>query len=62
MPKMNPIKNGKSKDKDTNKLASVERLSFPIPIKTPKEVNETSKFFKAKALACTTDKQDMLYI
>ena len=45
-PKTNPIKNGKKGDKETNKLASIERLPPPILAKSPKEVNEISKYFK----------------
>jgi len=53
---MNNIKTGKSKSKEINKLANVERLFPPIPTKTPKKVNEISKFFKAKAPTHITDK------
>jgi len=56
MPKINNIKTSKSKSKEINKLASVERLSPPIPTQTPKEVNEISKFFKAKAPTHITNK------
>ena len=56
MPKMNNIKTSKLKSKEIDKLASVERLSSSIPTKTPKEVNEISKFFKAKAPTHTTVK------
>ena len=35
--KTNPIKNGKAKKKDTDKPASIERLSPPIPTKTPRK-------------------------
>jgi len=45
-PKTNPNKNSKKGDKETNKLASIERLSPSIPAKFPKEVNEISKYFK----------------
>jgi len=48
MPKTNPIKNGKLKSKETDKLASVERVSFPIPVKTLKKINKISKFSKQK--------------
>ena len=47
-PKTNLVKNGKPKDKDTNKLTSIERLLLPILTKTPKEINKISKFFKTK--------------
>ena len=56
MPKMNPVKNSKLKDKETDKLASIKRLLLSIPVKTPKKVNKISKFFKTKALVCTTNK------
>ena len=61
MPKTNLIKNGKLKGKETDKLASIKRLSPLIPAKTPKKVNEIYKFFKAKAPVYTTDRQDMSY-
>lgn len=54
MPKMNLIKNGKLKGKETDKLASIKKLPFSIPAKTPKEVYKIFKFFKAKAPVCTT--------
>ena len=56
MPKTNNIKTGKFKDKETNKLASVERLLPLILVKFFKEINEISKFFKAKTPVCTTEK------
>jgi len=46
--KTNPVKSSKSRKKDTNKLANVERLLPLIPAKTPKKINEISKFFKMK--------------
>ena len=46
--KTNPVKIGKSKGKDTDKPASIERLPSPIPIKTSKEINKISKFFRIK--------------
>lgn len=61
MPKMNLIKNGKLKGKETDKLASIKKLPFSIPAKTPKEVYKIFKFFKAKAPVCTTNRQGMLY-
>ncbi len=51
MPKITLIKNGKPKGKDIIKLVRVKRLPPFIPMKTPKEVNEVSKYFKSKALA-----------
>ncbi len=56
MPKMNLVKNGKLKDKETDKLASVKRLFPSILAKTPKEINKISKFFKTKTPVHTTDK------
>ena len=46
--KVNVEINGKrgEKDKDTDKPARVERISPPIPAKSPKEVKEISKYFK----------------
>ena len=41
-----PAKNGKNGEKDTNKLASIQQIPPPIPTKSPKEVNEISKYFK----------------
>jgi len=61
MPKTDLIKNGKLKGKETDKLASVKRLFFPIPAKTSKWINEISKFFKAKAPVHTTNRQGMSY-
>ena len=60
-PKTNNIKIGKSKDKKTDKPASVKMLPLSIPAKFPKEINEISKFFKAKTLVYTTEKHNMLY-
>jgi len=59
--KVNPVKNSKLKDKNNNKLANIERLSSPIPTKTPKEINEISKFFKTKMPSHANDNQDMSY-
>ena len=60
-PKVNPVKNGKLKDKNNNKLASIERLLPPIPAKTSKEINEISKFFETKVLSHANGNQDILY-
>jgi len=60
-PKTNPVKNGKPKDKDNNKLASIERLLPLISAKTSKEVNKISKFFKTKVLSCANGNQGILY-
>jgi len=59
--KTNPVKNGKLKDKDNDKLASIKRLSPSIPAKTLKEVNKISKFFKIKAPSHANCNQGMLY-
>jgi len=61
MPKTTPIKNNKLKDKNIIKLVRIKRLSFFIPMKTLKKVNEVSKYFKSKTLAQSTNKQGMLY-
>ena len=60
-PKTNPVKNDKLKDKNNDKLASIKRLSPPIPAKIPKEVNKISKFFKIKTPSHTNGNQDILY-
>jgi len=44
-PKTNPVKGGKKSKKDIDKLASIEQLP-PISTKSPKKVNEISKYFK----------------
>ena len=44
--KLNPIKSGKKRDKNTTKLASIKRLLSPIPAKSPKEIKEILKYFK----------------
>ena len=43
-PKVNLIKTNKKGEKNTDKPASIERLSPPIPAKLPKEIKEISKF------------------
>ena len=40
------IKNSKKGEKNTDKLASIERISSPILAKSPKEVREIFKYFK----------------
>ena len=62
IPKITPIKGSKTKDKDTNKPASIERLSPPIPAKTSKEVNKISKFFKPQKPAQSKASPGKLYI
>jgi len=61
MPKTTPIKNSKLKDKNTVKPVKVKKLPLSIPVKTSKEVNEVSNYFKSKASAQSTDKQGILY-
>jgi len=39
-----------NKEKNSLSLANIERLSPPIPVKTPKEVNEIFKFFKSSKM------------
>ena len=46
IPVVKPIKNGKKWKKNTNKPASIERMSSPIPAKLPVEIKEISKYFK----------------
>jgi len=43
---INPIKNGKKEEKNTEKSVSIERFPPLIPAKLPKEVKEISEFFK----------------
>ena len=45
--KMQPTPQKTSKEKNGPSPANIKRLSPPIPAKTPKEVNEISKFFKS---------------
>jgi len=61
IPKTNPVKSGKSKEKDTNKPASIERLLPSISTKTSKEINEISKFFKTKKLSQANASLGKLY-
>jgi len=44
---MQPTPQKTSKEKNSLSPANIKRLSPPIPAKTPKEVNEISKFFKS---------------
>jgi len=60
-PKVNPIKSGKKGDKDTAKSVSIERLSPPIPTKSPKEVKEISKYFKVLNLPQAKNSLRKLY-
>jgi len=46
-PKINEGSNTKKgKNSNMNKPASISRLSPPIPVKSPKKVNEIYKYFK----------------
>ena len=49
-PKLNSVKTSKRGEKNTNKLASIERLLPPILARMPKKVKEISKFFKMNNL------------
>jgi len=49
-PKIQPTSQKTSKKKNSPSLANIKRLPPPIPTKTPKEVNEISKFFKSSKL------------
>jgi len=51
IPKTTPVKSGKPNVKDMTKPASIEKIPSLISIKTSKEVNKISKFFKSKKLA-----------
>ena len=46
MPKIQETKKSTKSDKLTNKPVSFVKLLPLIPVKTPKEVNKISKFFK----------------
>jgi len=50
IPKMQPTSQKTNKEKNGPSLANIKRLSPSIPAKTPKEVNEISKFFKSSKL------------
>jgi len=60
-PKVNPERNGKKGEKNTNKPASIKRLSPPIPVKFSKEVNEISKYFKSNKLTQNNTSQTKSY-
>ena len=45
-PRIHEVKNKSKNNKQTDNLASFVKLPSPILVKTPKEVNEISKFFK----------------
>jgi len=49
-PKMQPTSQKTSKEKNSPFPANIKRLLSPIPVKTPKEVNKISKFFKSSKL------------
>ena len=44
--KVKPIINGNNGNKNKLVPASIKKLSPPIPMKSPKEINQISKFFK----------------
>ena len=45
-PKVKSITNGNNLNKNTLVLASIKKIFSPIPAKSPKEVNQISKYFK----------------
>ena len=47
IPKIQLALQRNNKEKNSSIPASIERLSLPIPDKSPKEVNAISKFFKS---------------
>ena len=59
--KVNPEKNSKKGEKNTNKPVSIERLSPSIYIKSSKEVNEISKYFKSNKLTQANTSQAKSY-
>jgi len=60
-PKTNPIKNSNKGNKETNKLANIERLPPSILAKFSKEVNKISKYFKTQKLLLTKTNSRMSY-
>ena len=48
--KLNPVKTNNRDKENMEKPVSIERLPPPISAKSPKEVNEISKFFKKNNL------------
>jgi len=60
--KTNLVKSGKSREKNTNKPASVKRLFPSISTKTPKKVNKISRFFKTKKPSQANTSLGKLYV
>ena len=58
-PNVNSIENSKKEKKNTNKLASIERLPPPILVK---EVKEIFKFFKITSSANENKNNSKLYV
>ena len=54
-------KNSEKEEKNTNKPARIERISPPIPVKSPKEVKEISKYFKPITLTKDNNGKNKLY-
>jgi len=46
-PRIQPTPQRNNKEKNNPTPASIKRLPLPIPVKSPKEVNTISKFFKS---------------
>ena len=55
------IKNSKKEEKNTNKLASIERMPPLILAKLPKEVKKISKYFKMTNLSNSNKSNNKLY-
>ena len=59
--RVNPEKNGKKREKNSNKSTSIKRLSPLIPAKSLKEVNKISKYFKSNKITKANTNQAKLY-
>jgi len=55
------MKNSKKGEKNTNKLASIERMPPSILVKLPKEVRQISKYFKTTNLINNNKNNNKLY-
>ena len=60
-PKLDPVKTSSKGEKNIEKLINVERLPLSILAKSPKEVNEISKFFKKNNLTHGNKETRKLY-
>ena len=59
---VNPMKNRKKGEKNTEKPVSIERLSSPILAKLSRKVKEISKFFKITSLTNGNKNNHKLYV